>query len=136
MNYIPGNGGPIPGETRFRVYEAAKGPHKVVVSEYLLRDDPDHPIEHQQKLFRGKLYDTDVVTVRRISYCDPVGCKNDGDEVTPDKDAYKQYLSFAPYTYINPIDVVLVIDRSPSMFTIDPGESKTGSSAKLLNAAK
>lgn len=38
LNYDPQNGLPVPGETRFMVYEAALGPHKVVQSEYLLTE--------------------------------------------------------------------------------------------------
>jgi len=86
-------------------YEAAWAPHKVVVSTYELTDiDVGNPTP---KYFRGQEYLTDKVKIKRVEYCDPVGCGADGSYEDPD---------YYPYTYLNPIDVVLVIDRSGSMY--------------------
>ena len=101
LNYAPQNGAPIPGETRFMVYEAALGPHKVVESEYLLTE-----LVAEQQFFLNTNHNTDKVTIRRLRYCDPNSCKDDGVYELGD---------YYPRTYFTPIDVSLVIDRSGSM---------------------
>lgn len=104
INYNPGvDGEPFVG-AQFMAYEAAWEPHKVVVSTYELTGiDVGNPTT---KYFRGQGYLTDKVQIKRIEYCDPIGCRSDGSYEDPD---------YYPYTYLNPIDVVLVIDRSGSM---------------------
>ena len=103
INYDPSNGEPEPGVTRFNVYEAALGPHKVVESEYLLTE-----LIAEEEYFMGKNQDTDEVKLKRISYCDPNSCEEDG--------GYEDG-GYSPRTNIDltPLDVVLVIDKSGSM---------------------
>ncbi len=146
LNYIPGNGNPIPagtsygatGGTTFQVYEAALGPRKVVESTYMLMG-----IESAELPFRhGPRQQTDKVTIRRLNYCDydvrldpndedlnHDGCYQDTEYADQNDPKYinprDQYFDYYPYTYINPIDAVLVIDRSPSMNTVDPGSGQT-----------
>ena len=104
INYDPGvDGEPFVG-AQFMAYEAALKPNKVVVSTYELTGiDVANPTT---KYFRGQGYLTDKVQIKRIEYCDPIDCGTDGLYEDPD---------YYPYTYLNPIDVVLVIDRSGSM---------------------
>jgi len=116
LNYEPGSGPPIPGTTQIEVFESALSIGKVVRSEYKLiaLDDPDPG----QPLFRRENYLTDKVTIQRMKYCsptaaipdiyDPDNCITDENYVAGD---------YYPRTYLNPIDVVLVIDRSGSMFS-------------------
>ncbi len=101
VNYDPAVGQPIPNETRFMVYEAALGPHKVVLSEYMLTESSD-----QQEYFMGSNHITNRVKIKRMRYCDPNGCKDDGVYELGD---------YYPRTYFTPIDIELIIDRSGSM---------------------
>jgi len=103
LNYDPLYGNePVAGVngTRFLVYEAALGPHKVVISEYQLIE-----LLPEQQTFNGA-QNTDRVKIKRIKYCDPNSCKDDGVYELGD---------FYPRTYFTPIDIVLVIDTSGSM---------------------
>jgi uncharacterized protein YegL len=81
-----------PGTTRIRVYEASGYDWKVSEREYLLRTLG----EEREEPWRGTGYRTNVVTLER-----------DGDRT--------QFPGYLPRTYLNPIDIVLVIDRSGSM---------------------
>jgi uncharacterized protein YegL len=90
--FVQLDGTPIPLVTRIRVYEAALYGGKVSEREYLLVDLG----ESTQKWWRGALYETNEVTLRRM---------DDGFE----------FDLYVPRTYLNPIDIVLVIDRSGSM---------------------
>lgn len=105
VNYDPGTDGAPYFGAQFMAYEAALKPNKVVISTYELTDiDVANPTS---KYFRGQGYLTDKVQIKRVEYCDPTGCRTDGSYEDPD---------YYPYTYLNPIDVVLVIDRSGSMY--------------------
>lgn len=87
VNYNPSSEEqPTPGETRFRVYQATLSDGKVVESEYLLTELIDTTEE-----WGGQNYRSNDVKIQGL-------------------DGY-----YIPRTYLNPIDVSLVIDRSGSM---------------------
>lgn len=87
VNYNPSSEEqPTPGETRFRVYQATLSDGKVVESEYLLTELIDTMEE-----WGGQNYRSNDVKIQGL-------------------DGY-----YIPRTYLNPIDVSLVIDRSGSM---------------------
>ncbi len=102
VNYDPASGTPPIG-TRFQVYEASLKPNKVVISEYELTG---FIAANVTKSFRGKGYLTDQVKIKRNQFCDPNGCRTDG--IYEDE-------NYFPYTYLTPMDIVLVVDRSPSI---------------------
>jgi CSLREA domain-containing protein len=96
-NYDPASGeepGAEPGhETFFWVYEASKADGKVVLSLYKLGSVPTEiPRDDPAAWFKGQYKSTDRVNIYGLG-------------------------TYIPRTYINlaPVDVVFVIDRSPSM---------------------
>ena len=103
VNYEPGNGPPIPGVTRIRIFEAALFDGKVSEREMVLKG-PD-PLQTTTLWWDlgARHYETNIVTLRRWQG------GNDGEEVGPLLE------ECVPRTYINPIDVILVIDHSASM---------------------
>ncbi|MCB2178401.1 VWA domain-containing protein [bacterium] len=103
--WIPGTGEPGEPGVEFWVYEAAIRTRKVVRSRYKLVSIDEANIE--KAFFAGGRFPTDKVTIQRMEYCDPQKCV-----LAPANDIKSDVF---PYTYLNPIEVVLVIDRSGSM---------------------
>jgi CSLREA domain-containing protein len=109
---------PNPNATRFWVYESSIVPHKVVLSEYqLIEFEPKSNVR-----FHFGISNSDKVMLKRLRYCSP-------DTNNCHDDAY-QLDSFYPRTYFNPMDVVLVIDRSGSMGASQMAQAKD--SAKMF----
>ena len=87
VNYDPGSGSqPVPGQTSFRVYEATLSDGKVVASEYTIEE-----LIYTFEDWRGISYPSNNVKIQGLP-------------------GY-----YVPRTYLNPIDVTFVIDRSGSM---------------------
>ena len=100
VNYSPGNGEPVPGVTKFRVYQASWGAGKVVESEYTLATITPIPHDDQEGWFRDSPPPSTIVsTSDRITI----------QELPAEDGATYQ---FTPRTYFTPIDVELVIDAS------------------------
>ncbi|HZD55996.1 MAG TPA: hypothetical protein VE136_04695 [Anaerolineales bacterium] len=97
VNYEPASGSPIPGVTKFKVYEAALSYGKVVESEFVLLE----LVETNMPWLQNGYFETHIVRMQRTDL------EHQLNEVEQN--------SYIPRTYLNPVDVVLVIDRSGSM---------------------
>lgn len=103
LDYDPANGAPVPDQTKVKVYESSVAYGKVHESVWVIKS----AVETTE----GK-FETHDVTMQRIQV--KIGDNFEGIDLE-NHNLAKTLNKFFPRTNVQPIDVVLVIDRSGSM---------------------